>query len=124
MGFLCGSASKESGCNAGDLGSIPGLGNAKQNLQQIHILKRKSNPSTTQKTVIQPQEKKGEKRMEEKTYGNKPQTIKKMATGTYTLIITLNINRLKALTKRHKMTIDKENHIHTYAVYKRPRDTY
>ena len=25
MGFPCGSASKESACNAGDLGSIPGL---------------------------------------------------------------------------------------------------
>ena len=26
MGFLCGSAGKESACNAGDLGSIHGLG--------------------------------------------------------------------------------------------------
>ena len=26
MGFPCGSDSKESACNAGDLGSIPGLG--------------------------------------------------------------------------------------------------
>ena len=26
MTFPCGSASKESACNAGDLGSIPGLG--------------------------------------------------------------------------------------------------
>ena len=26
MGFFCGSAGKESACNAGDLGSIPGLG--------------------------------------------------------------------------------------------------
>ena len=26
LGFPCGSASKESACNAGDLGSIPGLG--------------------------------------------------------------------------------------------------
>ena len=26
MGFPCGSAGKESTCNAGDLGSIPGLG--------------------------------------------------------------------------------------------------
>ena len=26
MGFLCGSAGKESACNAGDLGSTPGLG--------------------------------------------------------------------------------------------------
>ena len=28
MGFPCGSAGKESTCNAGDLGSIPGLGRA------------------------------------------------------------------------------------------------
>ena len=28
MGFPCGSAGKESVCNAGDLGSIPGLGKA------------------------------------------------------------------------------------------------
>ena len=26
LGFTCGSAGKESACNAGDLGSIPGLG--------------------------------------------------------------------------------------------------
>ena len=26
LGFLCGSAGKESACNAGDLSSIPGLG--------------------------------------------------------------------------------------------------
>ena len=26
MGFPCGSAGKESGCNAGDLGTFPGLG--------------------------------------------------------------------------------------------------
>ena len=26
LGFLCGSVGKESACNAGDLGSIPGLG--------------------------------------------------------------------------------------------------
>ena len=26
MGFPCGSAGKESACNVGDLGSIPGLG--------------------------------------------------------------------------------------------------
>ena len=26
MGFPCGSAGKESACNAGDMGSIPGLG--------------------------------------------------------------------------------------------------
>ena len=29
-GFPCGSADKESACNAGDLGSIPGLGSLKR----------------------------------------------------------------------------------------------
>ena len=29
MGFPCGSAGKESACNAGDLGSVPGLGNSR-----------------------------------------------------------------------------------------------
>ena len=28
MGFHCGSAGKESACNPGDLGSIPGLGSS------------------------------------------------------------------------------------------------
>ena len=36
-----------------------------------------------------------------KTYKNKPKTIKKMAIGTYISIITLNVNGLNALTKRH-----------------------
>ena len=61
----------------------------------------------------------GKKEGKKKTYGNKPKTIKKTATVTYTLIITLNVNRLKFLTKRHKLTIDNENQIHIYAVYKR-----
>ena len=34
---------------------------------------------------------------------NQPQTIKKMAIGTYVLIITLNVNGLNAPTKRHKL---------------------
>ena len=33
---------------------------------------------------------------------NQPQTIKKMAIGTYISIITLHVNRLNALTKRHR----------------------
>ena len=32
MGFPCGSAGKESACNAGDLGSIPGLGKRRERL--------------------------------------------------------------------------------------------
>ena len=34
---------------------------------------------------------------------NQPQTIKKMAIGTYISIITLNVNRLNAPTKRHSL---------------------
>ena len=36
-------------------------------------------------------------------YKIKPQTIKKMAIGTYISIITLNINGLSAPTKRHRL---------------------
>ena len=34
---------------------------------------------------------------------NQPQTIKKMAIGTYISIITLNVNGLNASTKRHRL---------------------
>ena len=34
---------------------------------------------------------------------NQPQTIKKMAIGTYISIIILNVNGLNAPTKRHKL---------------------
>ena len=34
---------------------------------------------------------------------NQPQTIKKMAIGTYTSIITLNVNGLNAPTRRHRL---------------------
>ena len=34
---------------------------------------------------------------------NQPQTIKKMARGTYISITTLNVNGLNAVTKRHRM---------------------
>ena len=37
---------------------------------------------------------------EEKDLQNQPQTIKKMATGTYISITSLNVNRLNAPTKR------------------------
>ena len=39
----------------------------------------------------------------EKIYKIRPQTIKKMVTGTYISIITLNVNRLNAPTKRHRL---------------------
>ena len=38
-----------------------------------------------------------------KTYNNKPKTIKKMVTGTYISIITLNKNGLNAPTKRQRL---------------------
>ena len=34
---------------------------------------------------------------------NQPQTIKKMAIGTYMSIITLNVNGLNAPMKRHRL---------------------
>ena len=42
---------------------------------------------------------------------NQPQTIKKMAIGTYTSVMTLNVNGLNAPTKRHRLTewIQKED---------------
>ena len=48
---------------------------------------------------------------------NKPQTIKKMVTGTYISIITLNVNGLNAPTKRLN---GYKNKSHIYAVYKKP----
>ena len=41
MGFPCGSAGKESDCNVGDLGSIPGLGRSpveRNSKQQLRLL--------------------------------------------------------------------------------------
>ena len=38
-----------------------------------------------------------------KNLQNRPQTIKKMAIGTYISIITLNVNGLNAPTKRHRL---------------------
>ena len=34
---------------------------------------------------------------------NQSQTIKKMSIGTYILIITLNVNELNAIAKRHRL---------------------
>ena len=39
----------------------------------------------------------------EKDLQNQPQTIKKMAIGTYISINTLNVNRFNAPTKRHRL---------------------
>ena len=64
---------------------------------------------------------------EEKNLQNQPQTIQKMAIGTYISIITLNVNRLNAPTKRHRLA---EWIRKTRAIYMlqetdfRPKDTY
>ena len=39
----------------------------------------------------------------EKTYNNKPKTIKKMVIGTYIWITTLNVNGLNAPPKRQRL---------------------
>ena len=39
----------------------------------------------------------------EKTYNNKPKTVKKMVIGTYISIITLNVNGLNAPARRHRL---------------------
>ena len=64
----------------------------------------------------------------EKTYNNKPKTIKKMVIGTYISIIALNVNGLNAPTKRHRLDewIQKQ---YPYIcclqeTHFRPRDTY
>ena len=51
---------------------------------------------------------------------NQPQTIKKMAIGTYISIITLNENGLNVPTERHRLTEWIQNKIHVYVVYKKP----
>ena len=63
-----------------------------------------------------------------RTYKNKTKTIKKMVTGIYIWIITLNVNGLNAPTKRHRLA----DRIQKQDPYKcclkqtnfRPRDTY
>ena len=64
----------------------------------------------------------------EKTYNNKPKTIKKMVIETYILIITLNVNGLNAPTKRHRLAewIQKKDPYICclQETHFRPRDTY
>ena len=64
----------------------------------------------------------------EKTYTNKPKTIKKIVKGTYISIITLNVNGLNTPTKRHRLAkwIQKQDP-YIYCLQEthfRPRDTY
>ena len=64
----------------------------------------------------------------EKDLHNQPQTIKKMAIGTYRSIITLIVNGLNVPTKRHRLAewIQKQD-IHICCLQEthfRPKDTY
>ena len=65
---------------------------------------------------------------EEKTYNNKPKTIKKMVKGTYISIITLNVKGLNAPTKIHRLAewIQKQGPYICclQETHFRPRDTY
>ena len=56
----------------------------------------------------------------ENIYKNKSKTIREMPTGTYILIITLNVNGLNAPTKRKRLVEWIKNKTHIYAVYKKP----
>ena len=47
-------------------------------------------------------------------------TIKKMAIGTYTSIITLNVNGLNAPTKDTDWLNGYKNKTHIHAIYKKP----
>ena len=57
---------------------------------------------------------------EEKDLQKQPQTIKKMAIGTYISIITLNANGLNAPTKRHRLAEWIQNQDPYISVYKKP----
>ena len=65
---------------------------------------------------------------EEKDLQNQPQTIKKMAIGTYISIITLTVNVLTAPTKRHRLAewIQKQDPYICclQETHFRPQDTY
>ena len=70
------------------------------------------------------QKRKGRK----KTYENNPKIINKMAIRKYILVIILNVNGLKAPTKRHRLAewIQKQDP-YIYCLQQthfRPRDTY
>ena len=66
----------------------------KKNIIDIHTIKRTQSPKTTPKLVIRSQGKRT------KDLQNQPQTINKIAIGTYISIITLNVNGLNVPTKR------------------------
>ena len=73
-----------------------------KNLQWIHTRKRKRNPNTTLKIVIKSQEEKTKEEGKKKDL-KKTKIMNKMAIRTYILIIILNVKRLNAPTKRHRL---------------------
>lgn len=60
------------------------------------------------------------KKFQEKNYQNKCKIINKMAMRTQVSIITLNVNRLNAPSKRHGWLNRIKNKTHVYAFYERP----
>ena len=64
----------------------------------------------------------------EKDLQNQPPTMKKMATGIYISIITVNVNGLSAPTERHRLAEWKQKqdpHIcYLQETHFRPKDTY
>ena len=67
------------------------------------------------------QEKKTKER--KKRPAKKSKTINKMAIRTYILIITLNVNRVNALTKRQRLAElrDKERIVHMWSTRDQPQ---
>ena len=98
---------------------------------KIFIEKQKLREFSTTKPALQQMLKEllwQEKQKKEKTYNNKPKTIKKMVIGTYISITTLNVNGLNAPTKRHRLAewIQKQDPYICclQETHFRPRDTY
>ena len=88
-------------------------------LQYIQTQKRKSNLNTALKMIIKPQEKRTQEEGKKKQLQKQPQTNKKMAKGTYTLIITLKLSGLMLQPKDIDWLNGYENKTNKYAVYKR-----
>ena len=78
--------------------------------------------------LIKSQKKRTKEEGKEKTYNNKPKTIKIMVIATYISIIALNVNGLNAPTKRHRLAewIQKQDPYICYLqeTHFRPRETY
>ena len=84
--------------------------------------KQKLRGISTTKSALQQMLKGHSQEIQEKKkiYKIKPQTIKKMAIGTYISIITLNVNGLNHPTKDTDWLNGYKNKTHIYAVYKKP----